>query len=352
MSEFNRWLSRRNPRYFVEQEGAPVPPAPAEDAFEAAKKRRAELKKIRDAAAGQPQPPMGQNPPAPVEDAFELAKKRRAELKRQRDDAAKQQPPMGQQPPQPPVGDFKGFINKPAAENKQGGTSQPPTMQPPPPPPAAQKPTQTQDNDETTDEEIKNTEFYRLHYLEENPEKLFSIYTKKIDFEGGLDKVLKRNINIYWIAYSQLYKLKGKEIITLGKAKELLSTRKDLTGDTRLYLRLIAQDHSRPSDDDIKETNIQNLVDEYGRDTEELYDVITKKIQLQGFDEAVKTEMDAWHIFNRQEGIFQNLKKAKMIITPKIAQGLLKRIQFDDLGFRNQLRKFVRSDSSQQQGGM
>jgi hypothetical protein len=131
-----------------------------------------------------------------------------------------------------------------------------------------------------------------------------------------------------------------------------LSTRKDLTGDTRLYLRLIAQDHSRPSDDDIKETNIQNLVDEYGRDTEELYDVITKKIQLQGFDEAVKTEMDAWHIFNRQEGIFQNLKKAKMIITPKIAQGLLKRIQFDDLGFRNQLRKFVRSDSSQQQGGM
>ena len=75
MSEFNRWLSRRNPRYFVEQEGAPVPPAPAEDAFELAKKRRAELKRQRDtAAAGQPQPPMGQNPPAPVEDAFEAAK--------------------------------------------------------------------------------------------------------------------------------------------------------------------------------------------------------------------------------------------------------------------------------------
>ena len=65
MSEFNRWLSRRNPRYFVEQEGAPVPPAPAEDAFELAKKRRAELKRQRDTAAAAQQPPMGQQPQQP-----------------------------------------------------------------------------------------------------------------------------------------------------------------------------------------------------------------------------------------------------------------------------------------------
>jgi hypothetical protein len=355
MSEFNRWLNRRNPRYFMEQERTPVPPAPAEDAFEAAKKRRAELKKIRDAAAaGQPQPPMGQNPPAPVEDAFELAKKRRAELKRQRDDAAKQQPPtvqqppMGQQPPtvqlppQQPVVNFKDYINKPAAENKQGGTSQPPTMQPPSPP-AAQKTTQTKDDDdEPTDEEFEKMDWVDLANFYRDPEKMYSAFIKKIQLQGGLEQVLKDNNNIYWIVNKQINNFKEKKIITSDEAKKLLSTRKDLTSDTRGYLRKIAPDVGGPSDDDIKKNDITELVQEYGDDKEKLYYAFTRKIQLQGFDEAVKNEFDAWHIFNRQKGTFQDIKDAKMIITPDIAQELLTRIQFKDFHFKAALKRFAR----------
>jgi hypothetical protein len=377
MSEFSRWLSRRNPRYFVEQEGAPVPPAPVEDAFELAKKRRAELKRQRDAAAaGQPQPPMGQNPPAPAEDAFEAAKKRRAELKKQRDAAAKQQPPtvqpppMGQQPPtvqlpptvqpptvqqqppqqppqqpQQPVGNFKAYMNKPEQENKQGGTSQPPTMQPPSPP-AAQKTTQTKDDDdEPTDGEFEKMDWVDLANFYRDPEKMYSAFIKKIQQKGGLEQVLKDNINIYWIVNKQINNFKEKKIITSDEAKKLLSTRKDLTSDTRGYLRQLAPDVGGPSDDDIKKADITDLVQEYGYDKEKLYYAFTRKIQLQGFDEAVKNEFDAWHIFNRQKGIFQDIKDAKMIITPEIAQELLKRIDFSDIKFKSELRKFAKNGS-------
>ena len=126
-----------------------------------------------------------------------------------------------------------------------------------------------------------------------------------------------------------------------------MSTRKDLTSDTRGYLRQLAPDVGGPSDDDIKKADITDLVEEYGKDKEKLYYAFTRKIQLQGFDEAVKTEFDAWHIFTRQKGTFQDIKNAKMIITPEIAQELLKRIQFKDFDFKAALKRFARNGSYQ-----
>ena len=364
MSEFNRWLNRRNPRYFMEQERTPVPPAPAEDAFEAAKKRRAELKKIRDAAAGQPQPPMGQNPPAPVEDAFELAKKRRAELKRQRDDAAKQQPPtvqqppMGQQPPtvqlppQPSVGDFKDFINKPAAENKQGGTNQPPTMQPPQPP-ATPKPTQTEDEDDLTDDEIKESSFGNLYnHFHNIPEKQYSVFMKKIQQKGGLAKALENSWDVQWIAKVQ--KESKKIIITPEQAKELLLTRIDLDGITRRELKKILPNASNldPTDNQLKKLMFADIFSEISteEDPEKLYSILMRKITLEnGLDGALKNNWDVYWVARMQ----LDSLKGRIIINPQKANELLKRKDLKlEIGDKTLLRRIVASGSSQQQSGM
>ena len=70
MSEFSRWLNRRNPRYFVEQEDGSAPPVENPNSYEALKKKTEEIRKriadkkaAKAAAAQQPQPPMGQQQP-------------------------------------------------------------------------------------------------------------------------------------------------------------------------------------------------------------------------------------------------------------------------------------------------
>ena len=197
MSEFSRWLSRRNPRYFVEQEGTPVPPAPVEDAFEAAKKRRAELKKIRDAAAaGQPQPPMGQQPQQP------------------------QQPTTGSVPPA-------------SGENS--------------------------DSHETSDKQLKNLRISDLFYGNtSNRDNMTRLLNRYIKLKGGIDNLNEDDFNflvagVYFEKFDDL-------VLPPVEAQRLLKTRK-LTISKKHQLSTIANLPLTLSRADFDTTNINQIHD-------------------------------------------------------------------------------------------
>jgi len=230
MSEFNRWLSRRNPRYFLEQERTPVPPAPVEDAFEAAERRRAAIKKRRDAAAaaGQPQPPMGQNPPAPAEDAFEAAERRRAEIKKRRDAAAAaQQPPMGQQQP------TTGSVPPASGENS--------------------------DSHETSDKQLKNLRISDLFYGDTSDrDSMTRLLNRYIKLKGGIDNLNEDDFNflvagVYFEKFDDL-------VLPPVEAQRLLKTRK-LTISKKHQLSTIANLPLTLSRADFDTTNINQIHD-------------------------------------------------------------------------------------------
>ena len=268
MSEFSRWLSRRNPRYFVEQEGTPVPPAPVEDAFEAAKKRRAELKKIRDAAAaGQPQPPMGQQPQQP------------------------QQPTTGSVPPA-------------SGENS--------------------------DSHETSDKQLKNLRISDLFYGNTSDrDSMTRLLNRYIKLKGGIDNLNEDDFNflvagVYFEKFDDLV-LPPVEAQRLMKTRKLtISKKHQLSTIANLPLTLSRADFDTTNINqihDIKDDNFRNEVligyIKYINGINNLkskdIDTIVYGVSNNHFDESVFNGQDISKLLTRRDLSPKTIEKLKSI---------------------------------------
>jgi hypothetical protein len=267
MSEFSRWLSRRNPRYFVEQEDGSTPPVENPNSYEALKKKTEEIRK-------------------------RIADKKAAAVRQQ------QPPPMGQQQP------TTGSVPPASGENS--------------------------DSHETSDKQLKNLRISDLFYGDTSDrDSMTRLLNRYIKLKGGIDNLNEDDFNflvagVYFEKFDDLV-LPPVEAQRLLKTRKLtISKKHQLSTIANLPLTLSRADFDTTNINqihDIKDNNFRNEVligyIKYINGINNLkskdIDTIVYGVSNNHFDESVFNGQDISKLLTRRDLSPKTIEKLKSI---------------------------------------